>query len=147
MLEPGDPPTMHRYREFLTDLAGLEQHIHRLTGAIRLPPLSAKAAAHLVAHRVAICTRRLAVVGSADSDDVAAITTRVDRLAKHLDAILPPDPSKHPDLTVCRNPQDRDRCSGFATNHRLRLCRSCENHEQYRRRRKQSERAASARFR
>lgn len=142
MLEPGDAPTMHRYREFLTDLVGLERDIHALRGGHRPTPPDVKAAAHLIAHRLVMCTRLLAMTVVASSDQVAAISGRVDRLAKHLDAILPPDPAKQPDLTVCRNPQDRDRCSGFATNHRLRLCRSCENHEQYRRRRR---RATSAR--
>ena len=137
LLEPGDPPTMFRYRQFLADLAALERHVHRIAGAPRpRPPLTSKAPAHLVAHRVALCTRRLAVLDSASVDDVEVVGRCVDALARHLDAILPPDPTRQPDLTVCRNPHDRDRCSGFATNLTLRLCRSCENHEQYRRRRR-----------
>lgn len=135
VLAPGDPPTMWKYRVFLLDVAGLEQQIRRIVGYGRWPLLSATTAPHVVVARVAHLARTLARIADASDDVVVEITARARRLASHLDAILPPDPSKQRDRTVCRNPRDREHCSGFATNHRRQLCRSCENHDQYRRRR------------
>lgn len=91
--------------------------------------LEPKTAPDLVAARVVACSRVLDGLGG-DDEQVGAVMERVKRIVAALDAILC-TPRQQGKILKCRNPEGRKWCTEIATNRKRRLCRSCENREDY----------------
>lgn len=131
---PGDPRSFDRYGELLTDIRGLERDVRQVAPlAKNLPGLSVMSSARVVHQRLMLVIGVLASVRGEplDDDDVRVLLKRATRVGQHVDAIL--STPRRPDPQVlCRNPRERESCTRVVSNERRRLCRSCENHEDYR---------------
>lgn len=132
MLQPGDHPTMGRYRTLLGDLMNLEAHVRHVQP--RFPTFSTlhpKTPPHQIVARI-LAVSRVLDASRAHPDEVADLTKAASAIDTALDEILS-DPRQRGDILKCRNPAKRDFCTGIASNRKQRLCRSCENAGDYRR--------------
>jgi hypothetical protein len=134
-LTPGDRASLNRWVQFVGDVNVLRAELDRHVGLPRPPvALHERTNPSRVAYDIAVAANAIARVHT--NGDVAAATVdlvvhRATVLSGHIEALLS---TPRNTLVPCRFQGQRDLCNDWATNIKRRLCRSCENHLQYKRR-------------
>lgn len=136
VLAPGDQASMREYVAFVGDCNELRVHVANLllrpVGPVKLTEYDSPA---IVEARLVEVIDRLRVYGvrqrhdGVDQERLDQVVFIARRLTLRQEAIL--SSPRVPVSIPCKNAGERDLCTGWATNQKRRLCRSCENHEQY----------------
>ena len=138
MLQVGDDVSLERFVQLLSDINLLLDEVAKVAIVPRLPNLHRHASAFEIRTRVLLLLTALVTAAGEDVDQNAAwaVLKRVDKIGGHVDGLLSVPRRRRVTVTPqCSNPRERERCQVTIANAALGLCRSCENHEQYRRKR------------